>query len=925
MHVPLHLTDTMIMKPRLLLFLLCVLAPASVIAQETQVLTVPSISYEKFTLENGLTVIVHEDHKAPLVAINLWYHVGSKNEPAGRSGFAHLFEHLMFNGSENFNDDYFQVLERIGATDLNGTTNEDRTNYFQTVPVNAVDLALWMESDRMGHLLGAIDQAKLDEQRGVVQNEKRQSENQPYGQVFNKITDATYPEGHPYAHTVIGSMDDLNAASLDDVYDWFKAYYGPNNAVISIAGDITVEHARTLVEKYFGDIPPGPPVSRFDAWVAKRSGEQREIMQDRVPQARIHKVWNIPELYSKDNHLLDLASSVLSSGKNSRLYKRLVYTDQIATNANAYVFGGEIASQFIIQVTARPDVDLSVVEAAIDEELATLLAHGPTPEELSRVITQEKASFIRGMQRIGGFGGKSDILASSQIYGGKPDAYMDSFRDKDEATVEDVQEIAQKWLSDGVYVLEVHPFPTLASINEGVDRSSLPEPGPDPSVNFPELHYSTLSNGLNVIMARRSIVPTVDMTLFVDAGYAADQGKKPGTGQMVMNMLDEGTTTLSSLEINAKLANLGASIGASSDLDGSYVSLSALTANLSQSLDLYADVILNPSFPETDFERLRAQQLAGIQAEKVSPIQMALRVFPALYYGEGHAYSLPFTGSGTTESVESLTREDLIEFHNTWFKPNNATLVVVGDITLEALLPNLESRFGQWKGGDVPQKNIAEVSHAASSRIYLMDRPQAQQSIILAGHLAPPRNTPLNIGIQTMNTVLGGAFVSRINMNLREDKGWSYGASSLLLSARGQRPFLVYAPVQTDKTGESMIEIQNELQNYIGDSPPTEEEVLKAQQNQTLALPGRWETNGSVENSILELVQYDLPKNYYDTYAEQVRALSVEQVAAAANEVLRPENLIWIVVGDLSVIEPGIRALNYGEIIRLDADGNVMQ
>ena len=913
------------MKLRICLILASLMLPATLMAQQAADMTIPDIAFEKFTLDNGLTVIVHEDHKAPLVAVNLWYHVGSKNEPAGRSGFAHLFEHLMFNGSENFNDDYFQVLERIGATDLNGTTNQDRTNYFQTVPANAVELALWMESDRMGHLLGAIDQAKLDELRGVVQNEKRQGENQPYGQVYNRITYATYPEGHPYAHTVIGSMEDLNAAALEDVYDWFRAYYGPNNAVVSIAGAITVEHARTLVEKYFGDIPPGPPVSRFDTWIAKRTGEQREIMQDRVPQARVYKVWNVPEMYATDYHLLDLASSILASGKNSRFYKRLVYTDQIATGVSAFVSGGEIGSQFIIQGTARPGVDLASVEAALDEELALLLAEGPTTAELQRVRVQEKAGFIRGMERIGGFGGKSDILASSQIYGGTPDAYKQSFVAKDAASPQDVQMAVQRWLSDGVYTLEVHPYPALSALEEGVDRTSLPESGPEPAVSFPELSYGTLSNGLEVILAHRDAVPTVDMTLLVDAGYAADQGIKPGTAQMALSMLDEGTTTRTSLEINDELANLGASLGAGSDLDGSFVSLSALTANLEPSLDLFADVILNPSFPEADFERLRNQQLASIQAQKASPIQMALRVFPALFYGEGHAYSLPFTGSGNEESVASLTLEDLESFHSNWFKPNNATLVVVGHTTLEVLMPHLEARFGEWTSGDVTEKNVTEVSHATQSRVYLMDRPDAQQSIILAGHLAPPRNTPDNIGIETMNTILGGAFISRINMNLREEKGWSYGASSLLLSARGQRPFLVYAPVQTDKTTESISEILRELNDYIGDVPPTADEVLTAQQNQTLALPGLWETNGSVESSILELVQYELPHDYYDTYAEHVRALTRDQVSEAAKQVLQPDKLIWVIVGDLSVIEEGIRELGFDEVIQLDADGNVIQ
>ena len=919
-----HLPD--VMRYRLLLPALLLFLPLVASAQDMDVMpmALPDISYEMFTLNNGLTLIVHEDHKAPIVAINVWYHVGSKNEPMRRSGFAHLFEHLMFNGSENFDDDYFQALERVGATDLNGMTNEDRTNYFQNVPTNAVDLALWMESDRMGHLLGAIDQEKLDEQRGVVQNEKRQGENQPYGQVNNKITRATYPAGHPYAHTVIGSMDDLNAATLDDVKEWFKTYYGPNNAVVAIAGDINAAEAKALAEQYFGDIAPGPPVSHFDAWIAKRVGEQREIMQDRVPQARIYKVWNIPEVFSEDYHLLDLASSVLASGKNSRLYKRLVYTDQIATDVGSYVSGGEIGSQFFMRATARPGQDLGEVEKVMDEEFMRFLEEGPTQEELQRIITQEKAGFIRGIERIGGFGGKSDILARGQIYGGSPEAYKTSFRDKDQATTESVRMSAEAWLTDGVYVLEVHPFPELSAAEGGADREGLPDVDEAPEAVFPAVQTAQLSNGLSVLLAQRHATPVVEITLQLDAGYAADQGAIQGTASLAMSMLDEGTETLSALEINDLLANLGARISAGSDLDGSFVSLSSLKENLTESLDLFADVILHPAFPQQDFDRLQQQRLASIQREKISPVSMALRVFPQLLYGEGHAYSLPFTGSGTEASVSSLTREDVSRFHETWFRPNIATLVVVGDATMEELQPLLEERFGSWAPGDVPTKNIAVVAHKPSQCVYLMDRPGSQQSIIFAAHVAPPRNTPNNIAIETMNTILGGSFTSRINMNLREEKGWSYGAQSIVLQARGQRPFLVFAPVQTDKTSESMTEIAQELRGILAEDPPSEEEVLKAQQNQTLTLAGRWETNSAVEGSIINMVQYDLPDDYYDTYTEKVRSLNVPQVSAAAQDVVRPNNLIWIVVGDLAVIEPAIRALELGEVHHMDADGNVL-
>lgn len=906
---------------------LSVLTPLLAAAQEPTAagqVPIPDIPYEKFVLDNGLTLIVHEDHKVPIVAVNVWYHVGSKNEPAGRSGFAHLFEHLMFNGSENFDDDYFQALERIGATDLNGTTNEDRTNYFQNVPVHALDVALWMESDRMGHLLGVVDQERLDEQRGVVQNEKRQGENEPYGQVWNKITDATWPEGHPYAHTVIGSMEDLNAAALEDVQEWFRTYYGPNNAVVVIAGDIDAETALEKVETYFGDIPPGPPVSHFESWVVRRTGEQREVMQDRVPQARVYKVWNVPELGSRDVNLLTIVSDLLTDGKTSRLYKRLVYDDQIASDVVSFIDQREIGSQFMVWATAQPGQDLAEVERALDEELSRLLAEGPGQEELDRVKTQDVAGFVRGIERIGGFGGKSDILAQSEVYGSSPDAYQQRLRDVQDATAADVQRVAQDWLSDGAYVLEVHPFPDLTAAAEGADRSALPALAAPQPPQFPELQRTTLSNGLNVVLAERHAVPLVELNLLVDAGYAADQGGKMGAANLALDMLDEGTQRRTALEISDELAALGAELGTGSDLDMSTISLSALRENLAPSLDLMADVALNPSFPEHELERLKVQQIAAIQREKATPILMALRVFPKLIYGEDHAYSLPFTGSGTEASVQGITRGDLVRFHETWFKPNNSTLVVTGDVTMDELEPLLEAQFGQWERGNVPEKRIDTVPQPDGDVVYLLDRPGSQQSVIFAGHVAPPKANPNEIAIETMNNILGGAFTSRINMNLREEKGWSYGAGTFIPGARGQRPFIVYAPVQTDKTKESMQEIAMELDGILSTEPITAEELEKAQENQTLSLAGQLETLGSLGYTIGEIIRYELPDDYYATYAGKVQGLSVPDVSNAAEEVVQPEHLVWVVVGDRAKVEPAIRELGYGELRLMDGDGNII-
>jgi zinc protease len=894
-----------------------ILIPAGSVCAQVSTVDIP---YEKFVLDNGLTVIVHEDHKAPIVAVNTWYHVGSKNEKPGKTGFAHLFEHLMFGGSEHSKGRYIDAMERIGATDLNGTTNSDRTNYFEDVPTSALDFTLWMESDRMGHLLGSLDQKTLDLQRGVVQNEKRQGENQPYGVTRELITRNTYPAGHPYSWTTIGDMADLDAASMTDVQDWFKTYYGPSNVVLVIAGDIDVKTAKEKVEKYFGDIPSGPPVAHQEVWIAKMTGTHREIVQDRVPQARIYKIWNVPEYGSADADYLDLVSDCLSTGKTSRLYKRLVYDDQIATDVGAFANLREIGSQFQVQATARPGQDLAQVEKELNEELARFLKDGPTAEELQRVKTEYAAEFIRGIERIGGFGGKSDRLAQSQVFRGDPAAYKVSLKRVQNATAEDLKAAANRWLADGVYVLEVHPFPEYKTTT-GADRSKAPEPGPAPDLKLPKLQRATLSNGLKVILAERHEVPLVQAWMTVDAGYAADQFATPGTASMTTALLDGGTKTRTALQISDQLEMLGAELRANSNLDLSTVSLSALKAKLDPSLDLFADVILNPSFPEVDFKRQQKQQLAAIQREENTPVQMALRVLPGLLYGQGHAYGNPLTGSGTPQSIGKMTREDLVKFHDVWFRPNNATVIVVGDTTLAEMKPKLEKLFAAWKAGDVPRKNIGDVGAPATSVVYLIDKPGALQSVIVAGAVVAPPSTPDEIAINAMNDALGGTFGSRLNMNLREDKHWSYGAQSRLFRARGQRPFLAIAPVQTDKTKDSLAEMNKEFRGITGDRPVSAEELVRIQLNETLSLPGSRETSDEVGQSVLELVQFGWPDDYYGTMAGKIRALNTGNLNDAAKELIHPDKIIWVVVGDRAKIEAGVREVGLGEVRLLSPDG----
>lgn len=644
-----------------------------------------NINHQKFVLPNGLTLLVHEDHKAPIVAVNVWYHVGSKNEKEGKSGFAHLFEHLMFNGSENYNKDYFLALEKIGGTDLNGTTNSDRTNYFQNVPVAALDQLLFLESDRMGHLLGALDQAKLDEQRGVVQNEKRQGENQPYGKQWDLLTKAMYPKGHPYSWTVIGEMEDLNAASLSDVKEWFKSYYGSANTVISIVGDINPQEVYKKVVKYFGDIPSGPTVMRQEINIPEKVNDSYQVYQDRVSESRVLFAWNSPEFGSREDLQFDLIASILGNGKNARLYKKLVYEDQTASSIASYQSSSEIASNFIVQANVKSGGNVEDVQAELLHQVQEFIENGPTENELKRVKASFFSSFIKGLERIGGFGGISDILASNQTYHGNAAYYKDQLKFVEEATIADLQATAKKWLTRGKHILICNPFPKYTVDVSTVDRSKLPELGIAKKSEFPKVQRSKLSNGLNIVLAERKGISTTVLQMMFNAGYKTDIKSKPGVASLAMNLLDEGTKEMSSLEINEKLQLLGANLYTGSDPDISSVTLNTLKPSLDASLQIFANVVMNPAFPEKELNRLRKEQIGNIKSEKMQPFGMVLRSMNKYFYGEGHPYSNPFTGSGYEDTVASITNDDIANFYNSWIHPNNATIIVTGDISMDDL------------------------------------------------------------------------------------------------------------------------------------------------------------------------------------------------------------------------------------------------
>jgi predicted Zn-dependent peptidase len=915
------------------------------------------IPYTRFTLPNGLTVVVSEDHKAPIVAVSVWYHVGSGYEPTGKTGFAHLFEHLMFSGSENHKGSYFKPFELAGATGMNGTTWLDRTNYFETVPTTALDMALWMESDRMGHLLGAIGQKELDVQRGVVQNEKRQGENQPYGRVFTDLQANAFPANHPYHHSTIGSMADLDAASLETVKQWFRDYYGAANTTLVLVGDITPAEAREKAMQYFGDIPAGPQVPRPQPWITARDTSTSGTMTDNVPQTRIYREWNTPGIDAggNDQQMLDLATTVLGGSKTSRLYQRLVYKDKLADDVSVGAMPFELASMTLLQVDVKKGVDPAKVEAAIADEWAKFLKDGPTADELARAKTTYQASTIRGLEQVGGFSGKAVTLAEGQVYRNDPGAWKKDYDATMAATPAEVKAAANKWLSKGDYTLTVTPGKVEAKdaadiagraaipgrpadqltaksdykvTKSDVDRAKgVPQVTAFPELTFPQLQHGKLANGIEVVLAERHAIPVVQVEALFDAGYAADQGEKLGTSSFTMGMLDEGTKDLDSIQIAERKQRLGAQIASGCDLDTCNAWMSALNANLADSLALYADIVRNPAFRAADVTRVRGQWLAGIEQEKAQPMTTALRLLPPILFGEGNAYAMPFTGSGTEASIKSLDTADMQGFMRDYIRPDNMKILVAGDTTLDAIIPQLEKVFGDWKApaAKIPAKNLAKVDYPAKSRVYLVNRPGAQQSVIIAGLVAPSTKAPNNLEIGTMNGAFGGTFSSRLNMNLREDKHWAYGAGAALPNAIGQRPYLMYAPVQTDKTAPSAEEILKEARAVVGDKPLTDAEIAKIKDNDVRKMPGQYETAQAVLSAVAGIVKYDRPDDYVQTLKGRIEAQTDAAVNAAAKEVIHPDQLTWVIVGDLSKIEAPVRALNLGDIHVIDADGNAVK
>ncbi|WP_295445385.1 pitrilysin family protein [Sphingorhabdus sp. EL138] len=902
-----------------------------------------NIPHAKFTLDNGLTVLVHEDRKAPIVAVSIWYGVGSKNEPKGKTGYAHLFEHIMFNGSENAPGDYFEYTKKIGATDLNGTTWLDRTNYFQTVPTTALESTLFLESDRMGFLLNAVTKKKLDNQIGVVSNEKRQGDNQPYGLVDYERSANLFPEGHPYHHDTIGSLEDLSAASLDDMKTWFTDHYGPNNAILVLAGDINAAQAKPLVEKWFGSIKRGKAVAPVNAPVPTLDKDIKIVMKDKVPTTRIYRNWVVPGIADPDTNALFIAMSALGGLSSSRLDNILVRQEQSAVGVSAYLIPFMHGSLVNIQADVKPGGDADAVAKRLDEILADYIKTGPTAEEVQRVAASNIAQQIDGLEQVGGFGGKAVALAEGALYVGDSSFYKKELERLASAKQDTVRAAMQKWLTRPVLEIRVEPGEREAykevaagsgsrtgtltapafyappsaddvSVSAPVafqDRSKFPEPTGTPALDFPTVEETTLSNGINIFFARRAAVPTVRVAVSFNAGYAADPADKRGIASMMSTMLLEGTTSLTSTQIAETEEKLGADVNVGSSLDRTVASLRAVKPNLGLSLDLLADVIKNPAFANNELERVRVQQLTRIKSEDNQPQGIAVRRLPPLLYGPAHPYGGPQTGSGYAETVATISRADVSNFHQSWMHPSKAEIFVVGDTSLKEIKPMLEQRFGKWKpaAAPAPAKNFAVPVPAAQSKILLIDRPNSPQSLVLAGLVLDAKGSDDLLTLRAANEIFGGDFLSRINMDLRETKGWSYGVRSQVSSAEDRVPFYMFAPVQTNQTGPSVKVLIDQLQDFNGAKPVTPDELEKTIKGNVLELPGSYEQSSAVLGQMQADRLNKRPFTYAETLADKYNALTAKALNDEMRVKVDPSKVTWLIVGDAAKVKPQLEAL----------------
>ncbi len=905
----------------------------------------PAVAFEKTTLANGLQLILVEDRRLPIVAVNIWYHVGPANEAPGLTGFAHLFEHLMFAQTRHIPRGMAdRLLEGAGATDSNGGTGYDQTSYYDTVPSNQLELALWVHADRMGYLLDVIDHKALRNQQDVVRNERRQTvEEEPYGLVHEALAHALFPKGHPYYASIIGSHADIQNAKLEDVRQFFASYYGPNNASIVIAGDIDKAKTRALVERYFGSFRRSAPVARPAVVTPPITSERRVVVHDRVELPRVFMGWLTPPAYQSGDAELAVAAEILGGGKSSRLYKKLVYERQIAQDVDASQNSQGLTSTFVIDVTARPGIEARALEAAIDAELAALREHGPSQREVERARNSLETALLSTIEKLGG-DGLADQLNHYNQYTGDPGYLAKDIESLRRITPADVQRAVRTYLAKQARAVvtgvpgkpvitdprvakakspakAASGKPTIDAINAPEPwRAQQPKPGPAPRFTLPQGEAFKLANGLTVIHHYKPGLPLVSAELVVRSGSAANPDGLPGLAGFTAQMLEEGTATRSAPQIADEIAQLGAFLDTGSGADASTVSLLSLRSSFAPALDILADIVQRPAFPIAEVERQRADRIGDlIQQRDDAEAVAAVTALGALY---GSAHPKGYGQLGTEPAIRAVTRDDLVAFWRRHYVPENAALVVSGDIARTELKALVEARFSSWARGEAPAATPGEPA-GTRARLVLVDQPGAVQTALRVGSIGVARDSADFAALQVMNGALGGMFSSRLNNNLRETKGYTYGIYSHFRYDRTPGPFIIAGSVQQDATGASVREIFKEV-NAMRNAPLSTAELNAARDAQVLSLPGQFETNADIGASLAESFVYGLPLDYYARLPAQLSGVTAAQVQEAARKHLALEKMVVVAVGDRKRILPQLQPLGLGAAEVRDSDGQLL-
>ncbi len=862
------------------------------------------IPFQKYRLGNGLTVLVHENRRLPQAAVDLWYHVGSKDERPGRTGLAHLFEHMMFQGTLHGPGDYFHPLEEVGAR-LNGSTSEDRTNYWEVVPSEYLDRALFLEADRMGWLLPALTEEKFQNQREVVKNERRQTvENEPYGVAEEVLLACLYPEGHPYHHPVIGSMEDLDRATLEDVKAFFRRFYTPNNAVLCVAGDVSPDEALEKAERYFGEIPPGPPVPPVDPWIPVLTRPVRAEVEDRVQLPRLTLAWPTACHLTSEDATLSVLAFLLAAGKDSRLQRRLILEEPLAQSVWCAHAAGEVAGALQAVLTAHPGVELSRLEEAFWEELRGVQEGGVSEGEVREAVEALTVGVLKRLQTLGGFGSVSDMLNYYEVFTGDPAGLETELARYEAVTAEAVAEAARRFLlrdrHAAVAVLPKRPR------RSPLDRSVLPGKGKEGRFAFPEVRRHRLAGGREVWVLRDGTVPLLTLGVVLLAGSAADPPEEPGLAFFTAGLLDEAAAGQDALALARRQKALATSLSTRVDPEKTVLSLTLQSPRYREGLALLSDVLLRPEFREEDVERVRQEHRASLLRRLDEAPEVGDRALKERLFGKGTPYGHP--PDGFPGVLDTLTREAVWNFYRSRLRPAPSLLVAVGDVEEGPLLEAAEALFGEWSLQAPPPLPDPDAFRPAGG-VLLVDKPGAPQTYVTGGMPALSRTDPRDPAFLVFNAILGGQFTSRINLNLRERRGLTYGAHAYLEPKPGIRPWVFAASVEAERTAEALAEALREIERAVGEEPPLEEEFRKARENLVLRYVQNFETQAQLAAGLWALWSYGLPLEYHERLLAALKGLDLEAVRRAGREVLDPRLLSWVVVGDRRLLEEPLRGL----------------